>query len=401
METNNRVYSVHDVSLMAKNAIERVPGFDRIAIRGELADVSVGRGGHQFFSLKQGDDRIPGIIWPERLANLLANGVVIENGRDVVCLGKMTTYSVKGTYQLQCNNVLMQGEALAAQQLEELKRRLNREHLFEQQRPLPKFPKKIAVVTSRDGAVIHDITTTVERRYPLTEIVLIDAGVQGAAAIPSLISGVQRAQTTGADILIIARGGGSTGDLDCFNDEELARTIYRSQIPTICAVGHAVNKSIADEVADWSDVTPTAAAERATTPDITTIKGVINGYDATANCALKQAVLRSENSLLALSNKVQRLSPRGRINAWSANLDAIQTRVKTLILQRLTKAEHDLGIKVNTISGVNPLAVLSRGYSVAMRDGKAVKSSAELAVGDTLEIKLNEGEISAQVTKIH
>lgn len=399
METNNRVYSVRDISLMVKNAVERVPGFDRVAVRGELANVRVSNNGHCYFSLKEGYDVIPCVIWSSVLGGLTARGVEPRDGSSVVCTGKMTTYSGSGTYQLQCSDVIPEGEGAAALAFEALKRRLEAEGLFAQKRELPKLPKRIAVITSPESDALRDIRTNVLRRYPIVELCLFPATVQGETAPPTIVDALGQAQGSGADLIIFGRGGGSREDLSCFDDERVARAIFASRIPTISAVGHEMDFTIADFVADKRASTPTGAAELAV-PSVAAILTDITARENSAARSMMLRLARCDARLAELTKRVQQSSPRGKIAAWRSQLESVETQLKAAIRHRLSKSEHELKLNINTINSVNPLAVLSRGYSVTTKDGKAVKSSSELAVGDTLEIKLNEGEISAQVTKI-
>lgn len=399
METGNRIYSVRDISVMAKRAIEGVPAFDRIAVRGEAANVRVSNNGHLYFSLKEGNEVVPCVIWRSVLIGLTARGVEPRDGLSVVCTGKMTTYSGSGTYQLQCSNVIPEGAGAAALAFEALKNRLDAEGLFAQKRELPKLPKKIAVITSPDSDALRDIKTNVLRRYPIVELCLFPATVQGETAPQSLTDAFQAAQGSGADIIIFGRGGGSREDLSCFDDERVARAIFASRIPTISAVGHETDFTIADFVADVRASTPTGAAELAV-PEIMEIWGIIQSCIKSAARSMKQGLAQSEAKLAALAKDVQLNSPRGRINTWIGRLAGFEVTLSHFIRGKLAQSEHALNIAVNTINGVNPLAVLSRGYSVATKDGKAIKSSSELNVGDTLDIKLDKGEVSAQVTEI-
>lgn len=403
-----RIFSVKEITREIKGVVEGSMALRSVCVRGEIStftkkpsawDENVN---YLYFSLVDGKVPLSCVMFEgvdDLLEELEARGVTLGVGTSVVCEGNIEVYEPFGKYQMKCFALSEDGAGASAAALEALKERLLDEGLFAQNRPLPKFPKKIAVVTSKTGAVVHDIETTVARRYPITELVVIPATVQGANAVPSLIAGLQRAQTTGADVIIFGRGGGSNEDLDCFNDERLARAIFASQIPTISAVGHQINSTIADLAADRSAATPTAAAELAV-PDIAAVVQNINAYENHAAKEMKLCLTQSETKLLGLMNRVQLSSPRGKINAWSSRLESIEARIKPQIHKTLDKCEHELDLNIKTIESVSPLAVLSRGYSVATKDGKAIKSSAELSVGDTLDIKLDKGEISARVTNI-
>lgn len=403
-----RVFSVKEITREIKGVVEGSMALRSVCVRGEISTFSKKPSAwdenvnYLYFSLIDGKIPLSCVMFEgvdDLLEELEARGVTLGVGTSVVCEGNIEVYEPFGRYQMKCYALSEDGAGASAAALEALKKRLLDEGLFAQNRSLPKFPRKIAVVTSPTGAVVHDIETTISRRYPITELVVIPATVQGANAVPSLIAGLQRAQTTGADVIIFGRGGGSGEDLSCFNDERLARAIFASRIPTISAVGHETDTTIADLAADLRAPTPTAAAELAV-PNIAELLASIKASESSAARSMKLRLAQSDARLSELSKRVQLNSPRGKIAAWSSRLESVETRFKAQIHKKLDKCEHTLNIAVNTINSVNPLAVLSRGYSVATKDGKAIKSSAELSVGDTLDIKLDKGEISARVTNI-
>lgn len=406
-----RILSVKQITEELKGVVEGSMALRSVCVRGEISAFDVKEYRSKFtnqqerylrFTLKDGNIPLSCVMFCDvdaLMNDFAARGVTLGAGISVVCEGDIEVYVPFGKYQLQCFALYEDGAGASAAALEALKKRLSEEGLFAQNRPLPKFPKRIAVVTSKTGAVVHDIITTTERLYPITELVVIPATVQGANAVPSLIAGLQRAQTIGADVIIFGRGGGSSEDLDCFNDERLARAIFASRIPTISAVGHETDTTIADLAADLRAPTPTAAAELAV-PSIAELLAGITARENSAARSMKLKLAQSDARLSELSKKVQLNSPRGKIAAWSSRLESVEARIKARIRRRLDQSEHDLNLKINTINGVNPLAVLSRGYSVATKGGRAIKSSSELSVGDVIEVKLNEGEVSAEVTKI-
>lgn len=407
-----RIFSVKGILKELKGVVEGSVALRNVCVRGEISSFDVKsyiskythQQEHYFrFTLKEGENISLNCVMfgdvDAVMNDFEARGITLGVGLSLVCEGNIEIYENNGFPQLKCHAISADGAGASAAALEALKKRLREEGLFEQNRDLPKFPKKIAVVTSKTGAVVHDIKTTVERRYPITEIVVIHATVQGENAVPSLIAGLEKAQTTGADVIIFGRGGGSSEDLYCFNDERLARAIFASRIPTISAVGHETDVTIADFVADKRAPTPTGAAELAV-PDVKELLAGIAAKENSAARSVKLKLAQCDAQLLKLSNKVQGNSPRGKIAAWSSRLESAEARLKAGIRRKLDKSEHDLNLKINTINGVNPLAVLSRGYSVATKGGKAIKSSSELSVGDVIEVKLNEGEVTAEVTKI-
>lgn len=404
METGNkaaRVYSVAEITEKVRDVIEGSMTLRSVYVRGEISNFTKrpGRfGTYLYFTLKDTSTQLSCVMF-EGVEELEERGVVLRDGVSVVCEGMITVYPAYGKYQLKCYAISEDGEGAAAAALEALKARLLDEGLFGQKRALPRFPRRIAVITSPTGAAIQDIKNVISRRYPVTKLCVIPAVVQGDAAVPTLVAGLNAAQDTGADVIIIGRGGGSSEDLGCFNSEALARAIYASRIPTISAVGHETDTTIADLAADMRAPTPSAAAELAV-PDISELSGVIAGLEGRASAAMKRRLSESEARLWALSKDVQLSSPRGRIAAWSARLESVKSALSNRIHQKLERSEHALMMTAGSIAGMNPLAVLSRGYSVAAKDGRAVKSAEELAVGDIVDVRLDKGGFYAEVKEI-
>ena len=398
---STRVNSVSEITERIKDTIEGSMALRSVTVRGEISNFSKkpGRfGTYLYFTIKDSKSQLPCVMF-EGVDELEDRGIVLRNGLSVVCEGMITVYAPYGKYQLQCYDMSLDGEGAAAAALEALKARLLDEGLFDRKRELPQFPKRIAVITSPTGAAVQDIKNVISRRYPITELCVIPATVQGANAVPSLVEGFKAAQNVGADLIIFGRGGGSSEDLDCFNSEALARAIFASEIPTISAVGHEIDTTIADLAADLRAPTPSAAAELAV-PDISELKGMIDAIARRAAAAINRRISDRERELSLLEKDVQLNSPRGRIAAWEARLHGFETAVSNLIRQKLERSEHSLMMSAGKIASLNPLGVLSRGYSVAAKDGKALKSSEELKVGDVVDVRLDNGGFSAKVTEI-
>lgn len=402
METVNNAARIKTVSQAVadiKNVLEGSMTLRGISVRGEISGLYRSRTqyGTEYlsFTMKEGRDQIRCVMF-EGVEDI---DFEIDNGTVVICEGVVTAYSAQSQYQLKCYAMRPDGEGAEAAALEALINRLREEGLFEQKRALPKYPQKIAVVTSPTGAAVHDITETISGRYPVVELCIVPALVQGENAPQSLIAGLERAQNVGADLIIFGRGGGSKEDLACFNSEALARAVYASRIPTISAVGHEVDTSVTDLVADVRALTPTDAANKAV-PDIRAVLSDIDALKKRADTAVSRKLSESEKELSVLAKDVQLRSPRARITEWEARLDKLKTAVSTNIHRRLEKDESVLVRTAQSISNLNPLAVLSRGYAVATKDGKAVKNAAELAVGDVIDVKLDKGGVTAEVKNI-
>ena len=402
METvinSKRINSVSEITQKVSDVIDGSMTLKSVCVRGEISNFTRRQGRNRtdnlYFTLKDKASQLPCVMFEG------VNSLELDpaNGMSVVCEGTITVYQPFGRYQLKCYTMSADGAGAAAAALDALKAKLLDEGLFSQKRPRPKYPKKIAVITSPTGAALQDIKNVISRRYPVTELCVIPAYVQGVNAVPSLIEGLQKAQNVGADLIIFGRGGGSSEDLDCFNSEALARAIYASEIPTISAVGHEIDTTIADLVADMRAPTPSAAAELAV-PDIGTLVGEINVLKNRSASAMSRKFSDREKELSGLAKDVQLRSPRARISAWEARLAGLQTAMSNNIHRKLEKDEHDLMITAQSISALNPLAVLSRGYAVTTKDGKAVKSSEELKVGDLIDVKFDKGGVTAEVKNI-
>lgn len=421
ISNNDGVYSVSQITSSIKKTLEGNPALDFVRVEGEISSANrkPGRfgGDNLYFTLKDSSCQLSAVMFSgiERLPFEPKNGV------KVICSGSIVVYEPYGKYQLKCTSMAESGEGLAARNLEELKKRLAGEGLFEQHRSLPKFPKKIAVVTSPTGAVIHDIETVIERRYPIVELCLIPATVQGENAIPTLISGIERAQNIGADLIIFGRGGGSNEDLDCFNSEALARVIHASRIPTISAVGHEVDYTIADLAADLRAATPTEAAEKAV-PNINELLSVIKSERELAKRLAMQNISNCELRLSVSEKDIRLYSPRGRINIWEQNIardkaavsaefkrkieladrqvTALAADNRAVITGKLARAEAELRETAGEISAMDPLGVLSRGYSLTESGGKVITDSKMLKKGDAVKVRLEKGSFSASVTDV-
>lgn len=392
------ICSVSELTEKIRGVIEGSMTLRSVSVRGEISNFTrrPGKFGNDYlyFTLKDSKTQLSCVMF-EDVDELELDP---QNGMSVVCEGMITVYPAYGRYQLKCYAMSEDGAGAAALALEKLKAKLLDEGIFSQKRERPRFPRKIAVVTSPTGAAVRDIENVIARRYPVTELCVIPAFVQGVNAVPSLIEGLLKAQSIGADLIIFGRGGGSSEDLNCFNSEALARAIFASKIPTISAVGHEIDTTIADLAADMRAPTPSAAAELAV-PDIATLKSTIDALQSRSTRAMKRTLSVSEAMLSGLAKDVRLHSPRARIAAWESRLESLKTALSTSIHKRLSSAENALMLNARAVSATNPLEVLSRGYAVAVKNGSAVKSAEELMVGDIIDVKLNKGGVSAEVKK--
>lgn len=395
-----RVWSVSELNSEIKETLSDNAGLRNFYLRGEITKATSKPGKrpgslYLYFTLKDKGSSIPCVMF-EGVRDL---DFQPDDGIDVVCTGSIDVYVPYGRYQFVCTSMEEDGEGEAAAALERLKLQLMEEGLFERKRPLPPYPKKIAVITSPTGAVIHDVIETTKMRYPITEICLIPATVQGDGAVPTLIAGLQKAQTVGADVIIIGRGGGSKEDLNCFNSEALARAIYASAIPVISAVGHETDTTIADLAADARASTPTQAAEIAV-PDIGEIRGQIAHCRSVAAMTLNRAFADAQKQIELLEKEIRLYSPRGRIAQWENEVLRIREALSNNIHRRIMSASSELQRVEQSVSDLNPMSVLQRGYSLTKCGGGVVSSAKNVTVGDMIEVKLSDGALTAEVKEI-
>ena len=368
------VLSVLQLNEYIKEVFEDDPKLQAVAVKGEISNFIHHRSGHMYFTLKDEESQIKAVMF--KGANMRLN-FRPENGQKVVVMGSISVYSPGGQYQLYVGAMKPDGIGDLYQAYEELKRRLAEEGLFDEQhkKPLPAFPQKIGVITSANGAAVRDIINVAGRRCPMAQLLLYPAQVQGTGTDVSLISALEYFDARGdIDVIIIGRGGGSIEDLWGFNSEKLARKIFALQTPVISAVGHETDFTICDFVADKRAPTPSAAAEIAV-PDLNVLR---QRLDMTAERAFGAAVGFVEEQQKAVADMA---------------LCYEQKSVEKLFSLREEKLKGLAG----KLQSLSPLAVLARGYSVTSKDGKALRTTDDLAVGDCVDVQLQTGEFKAIV----
>ena len=395
------------------------PYLKEVYVTGEISNYRQ-RPGHQYFSLKDDGAVLNATIFKFAFQKLQFK---LEPGMKVNAVGHMDLYAPNGSYSLIIDKLEPDGVGALYQAYEQLKAKLAEEGLFNQlQRPIPRFPKKIAVITSPSGAVIRDIMTTVQRRYPIAEIVLYPAVVQGDGAVPSLTAQMTAVAESGDyDVLIMGRGGGSIEDLWAFNEEAVARQMLTMPMPIISSVGHETDTTIADFIADQRAATPTAAAELATPVPLADLWLGIQQMQQRLVNQMQRQVVNSQERLQRLQNSYVLTQPARLYEGYLQRLDIAQQRLQqsvvTLVTQRrhqfdliaprLTNAmtrqtenaEQRVGKAVAGLQLVSPLAILARGYSVVEQDGHILNSVADVTLQEDVLIRLADGQVTATVTK--
>jgi exodeoxyribonuclease VII large subunit len=367
-------------------------------VEGEVSQPSFPPSGHCFFTLKDAHSQIRAVLFREELARAVVRP---EHGAQLVCHGKVRVYEPQGVYQLYVESVTPVGAGDLHAQYEALRARLAAEGLFaeDRKRPLPRWPRRIGVVTSPVGAVWDDICTVLRRRYPMVEVVLSPTAVQGGVSAPAIIRALKRVYAVGGlDLVILARGGGSIEDLWGFNDEQVVRTVVAAPVPVVVGVGHESDVTLADFAADRRAPTPSAAAE-ISVPDGTQLPAILNRLAERAGTAMQgrlqagSRAVRGEGRALAA---LQPDLPGARQRAAELLDRSHRAALADLERRRLASA----GLR-DALRALGPLATLERGYAVARRaDGMIVRDPADVAAGDGLEVVVAGGALDTTVTAV-
>ncbi len=418
-EFQRKIYTVSELSLEIREMIER--RFGDVWVEGEISNFKSSSAGHLYFTLKDDRAQIPAVCF-RNTARLLRFRP--ENGKLFRARGRVSTYEGRGEYQVIVD--VLEPAGLGALQLafEQLKERLEKEGLFqlERKRPIPMLPRKIGIVTSPKSAALRDILTVLKRRHKAVSVLIYPAEVQGEGASLQIMEGIDHlSQHTDVDVIIIARGGGSMEDLWAFNEERVVRAIARSEKPVISAVGHEVDFTISDFVADLRAATPSAAAEiviKSQEELLQRVAGLeerLQGHIRRRFSTLRNFLAGKVGSrgFVVAETRIRRLVQRvddlafrleqvGRsgavIRTRTHRVEICEQRLSSAIHQSLRKWHQGFSAAAHTLDALSPLAVLERGYAVCLTpEGRVVRSSSDVEVDGLVEVRLHQGKLSAQV----
>ncbi len=353
------------------------------------------KSGHMYFSLKDGSSVIKAVMFKDSASRLKFTP---SNGMKVIVSADIRVYEQNGVYQLYVTDMQPDGVGALYLAREQLEKKLSEEGIFDEKRKkkLPPLPKKIGIVTSTEAAALQDMLNILARRYPLAEVTVFPAMVQGESAVGSICRALRLADSRGLDMLICGRGGGSFEDLSAFNSEEVARCIYECQTPVISAVGHETDFSVSDMAADMRAPTPSAAAELAV-PDIKTVYGSLNVLEKRMNDSFSDRLGERFYRLEILSKRLESCSPMGKIGALRDKLLSAEKRLHGAYKLNLQEMNGRLAERAAAVENLSPLKTLSRGYSVVYKDGRIVSSAGTLSAGDNISIRLSDGTVSATI----
>jgi exodeoxyribonuclease VII large subunit len=437
------VYTVSRLNKEVRLLLES--GLPVLWLEGELSNFAAPASGHWYFSLKDAQAQVRCAMWRQRNSLLRFRP---KEGMHVLARARVGLYEPRGEYQLIVEHLEEAGEGALKREFDRLKAKLAAEGLFaaERKRPLPAVPRRIGVVTSPTGAAIHDILRVLRARFPAAAVLLYPTAVQGAAAVPEIVRAIESAsRREECDVLIVARGGGSLEDLWCFNDERVARAISACRVPTIAGVGHEVDVTIADFVADVRAPTPSAAALAAVPDKAAWLDALaqfharfagamsrllrtrfvalgtvtqrlqishpgaklaqhaqrLDDLDLRLRSSLRGVLLHQQQRVEGLASRLWRENPRHRLEALSAHAAALRQRLLSTFSGSLTALEQRLALAARTLDAVSPLATLARGFAVVTRvdDGSLLRDASQAPVGTEIEARLSKGRVHATVSR--
>ncbi len=399
--TGREALTVSELNARIKGLIESDPALGSVCVRGELSHYKLYPSGHHYFTLKDAESCLRCVMFRSAASKLRFRP---ESGMGVTVCGRVSVYPRDGAYQLYCEELIPEGAGDLQLAYEQLKERLRREGLFDpaHKKPIPRYPERIAVITSSAGAAVHDIIRVLRKRWPVAKVLLLPVRVQGVEAPPEIVGAIRYANRHRlADLIITGRGGGSIEDLWAFNDERVARAIYESELPVISAVGHEPDVTIADFVADLRAATPSNAAELAV-PDMSELREALSAARARLDQAVNRRLSERRKGLEELASRRVMQSPTGFIDQRRLELDSIRLRLDAAATARLGRERQEFSRLAAKLDALSPLKVLGRGYSIALdAGGRAVKDAGRLSPGERLELRFSKGSASCLVESVN
>jgi len=392
-----QTWTVSEVNSYVRDLLESDHNLQDLWIQGEISNLSRPRSGHIYFTLKDAQSSIKCVMWKNIAAR---QEIPIREGDAVEAHGNLSVYERSGQYQLYVDFLRPRGEGKLSREFLRLKAQLEKEGLFapEMKKAIPLWPTRIGIVTSPTGAALQDMLNTIQRRYPLVEVILASASVQGTAAPPQIVNGIQLLnREANVDVILVGRGGGSIEDLWAFNDESVARAIFASRIPVISGVGHETDFTIADFVADLRAPTPTAAAELAV-PDQEELRGTTQKFNARLARIMRTTLVEQRWNLENITSRLRRVSPAVAVRTGRQRLDELQNRLERGENLTLWQKRAELDNLTGRLNALNPAAILKRGYAILTReDGTCVRQVAQVMGGNRLNVRVTDGDFGVIV----
>jgi exodeoxyribonuclease VII large subunit len=390
------VWTVSELTLYIKDLLELDPELQRVRVIGEISNLTQAASGHLYFTLKDAEASISCVMWRSAAEVLDWQP---EHGAAALARGRISVYPPRGSYQLYVDELQPEGLGDLHARFEELRERLRAEGLFEaeRKRPLPEFPRVVGVVTSSQAAALRDVLNVLRRRYPLAQVLLSPALVQGDQAPPQIVAALQALDARDdVDVILLVRGGGSLEELWAFNDERVARAVVACRHPVVSGVGHETDFTIADFVADLRAPTPSAAAELAVPDRADLQQQLVIARDRLAR-SMDRLLSQMHQALHEHQRAVQRLSPQARVDMHRQQVDDHVRRASHALAYRLNLRRSGLSGLEARLAALSPLATLERGYAIVrLADtGDVVRSTGQVRAGDGLAIRVHDGEFGA------
>lgn len=416
----DKYITVGQLNRYLKYKFDQDPNLNQVFLKGEISNFKAHTRGHLYFTIKDETSRINAVMFYSQASKI---SFTPEDGMKVLVTGRISVYEATGGYQIYVDDMIQDGVGNLYIEYEKLKKKLASEGLFDasKKKKIPKFPETIGIITAPTGAAIKDILSTIKRRWPITKTILFPSLVQGASAAPEIVKQIKKAQEYDLDVLIVGRGGGSIEDLWCFNDEEVARAIYECKIPVISAVGHEIDFTIADYVADLRAPTPTGAAEMAVANQ-TDFYNYMRQINLRLNKSMQNYIKNNRERLDTLKNSYILKNPISMYQIKEQKFDTLYEKLclvmKNLIQNEKTSLQNKIDkipiltkhllernqnqyvSLLNKLEILNPLLTIKRGYSITKKEDKVITSVKDLKKDDILQIQLQDGSVLADVEKI-
>ena len=399
MGVTPRTYTVTQVNTYIKNLFTRDYALRQIAVKGEVSNCKYHTSGHIYFTLKDGTGTLAVVMFAGN-----RNGLrfVLQEGQQVIVLGSISVYERTGSYQLYAREIRLDGLGDFYQQLEERKARLAEMGMFapEYKQPIPRFVRRVGIVTAPTGAAIRDIVSISQRRNPYVQLILCPAIVQGEGAAPSIVRAIRRLDAMHPDVMIVGRGGGSIEDLWAFNEEIVARAVFDCSTPVISAVGHETDTTLIDYVADLRAPTPSAAAELAVY-DAGLFAQTLEDAGGRLTRLMQHALEREKVSLLTRSRRLSRLTPRAQLENRRQTLMGHERRLSEIMQAAMARNKQRLAVSAARLEAVSPLARMQSGYAfVTDGSGRPVRSVSQIHEQETVAVTVRDGSFTALVEQI-
>lgn len=392
----DKILSVSELNRKIRNVIES--SFTGVTVQGEISNFKCHTSGHFYFTLKDEHTQIQAVMWRNRTGSLFFTP---QDGMNVIVRGNVTVYEVRGQYQIDVFEIVPRGIGELQLAFEKLKQKLAAEGLFDpaHKKPLPRYPGYIGIVTSLTGAAVRDIIKVLSRRFPFLEIIIYSVKVQGEGAAREIAQAIQDLNEIGGiDLMIIGRGGGSLEDLWAFNEEIVARAIYNSRIPVVSAVGHEIDYTIADFVADFRAPTPSAAAELIV-PDYRELIEYIRNFCYNSEQLLGNTVTTVKQNIASLLESYAFNRPKSMVEQYNQRVDELHRSLQNNILHKISIINEKCNSLQRRLFSLNPDSVLKRGYAIVFREKRVVDSVKKLQPENIIQIHFHDGDTSAEVKK--